>query len=128
MFPSSHLILSFWGNTLLLATFPCQTVDEIPAEFSYQRSWDEAIMPSLTEPASLLVRGIGAETFAQLTAYTSWSPHFSYQLSFNDLRTGEVKQFHVTSRIDTHERGAARFGLSFDPERDVPSPDQQKAL
>jgi len=56
------------------ATFPCQTVEEIPSEVSYQRSWDEAIMPSLTEHASLLVRGIAPSTFAQLTAYTSWSP------------------------------------------------------
>jgi len=109
------------------ATFPCEGVEEIPAEFSYRKSWDEAVMPSLTGHASLLVCGIGPETFVQLTAYTSRSPHFSYQLSFTDQRTGEVKQFHVISQIDTQEQGAVRFGLHSDPERDVPPPGQQKA-
>lgn len=104
------------------ATFPCETVEEIPAKFSYQRSGDGAIAPSLAEQASLLVRGIGPKTLAQLSAYTSWSPHFSYQLSFMDQRTGERRQFHVTSQIDTQEQGAARFGLDFDAERDVPRP------
>jgi hypothetical protein len=110
----------FAGKCPPYEAFPCQTVEEMPAEFSCQRS-GETIAPSLRENASLLVSGISPETFAQLTSYTSWSPYFSYRLSFTDERTGEVKQFDVTSQMDTQEQGAARFGLPFDPERDVPS-------
>ena len=109
------------GQHPAAASFACRMVQQLPAEFSYTRSWDEAIVPTLTEHASLLVRGIGPETLAQLTEYTSWSPDFSYELLFADQQTGEAKQFHITSQIDTPERGTARFGLPFDEHRDVPT-------
>lgn len=102
-------------------SFACQTVEQLPAEFSYAKSWDEAIVPTLTEHASLLVRGLSPETLAQLTEYTSLLPSFSYELSFADQQTGEERQFHITSEIDTPERGTSRFGLPFDEHRDVPT-------
>jgi hypothetical protein len=96
------------------AKFPCRSITLRPEEYFPDKisGLDGAVVRSQKERRSVLVRGISPEKLAELAAFISWTPDFSYELSFTDRRTEAPESFHVVSRIDTPELGTARFGLA----------------
>jgi hypothetical protein len=93
------------SDTLRLA---CRSVSELPAEYyADQTCADGVVVPSVKEPRSLMVRGIGPEELNALDAL-NWNPS---EVSFTDRRTGKPENFCVVSRAYTQEPGAARFTL-----------------
>ena len=80
---------------------------------------DEAIQPSIVEPASLLIRGVDAETSAKLAGY-NWTTR--YELSFVEPGTNEQKQYYVISQMHTPQPGTLRLELERDGIWDVPRP------
>jgi hypothetical protein len=88
-------------DTLTLA---CRSVEERAAEYYPDKvAADGAVMRSVKERRSLLVRGINPQALETLT----WQPT---DVSFRDSRTGKVESFRVERRYSP-EPGTLRLAL-----------------
>jgi hypothetical protein len=85
-------------------TLACQSLSEVPAEYYPDNvASDGAVMRSLKEPPSLLVRGINPQGLEAL----NWEPT---DVSFKDSRTGKAESFRIERRYSP-EPGTLRLGL-----------------
>jgi len=84
-------------------TFECESISERPAEYTYQKSADGAIMRSVIEPRTLVLKGISLSEVEAL----GWRP--THLLLKND-KTGKLEEFLVHRR-DTLEPETLVFGI-----------------
>jgi pyrimidine deaminase RibD-like protein len=84
-------------------TFKCSSVTELPPEYVHNKAADGAIMRSIIEPPTVLIRGIDADSVHAL----AWAPN---RLEFHDAKSGEAKEY-IGGLRDSTEPNTVKFAI-----------------